>query len=90
MVAFASVRPSGGTHKLTQNLLSGFWAKLEFFWESLTKIRRRVAIFVNLLTPAGHVMHQQFNIQQLYVLPTLYLRVLHLSENKERLVPLTA
>ena len=26
---------------------------------------------INLLKPAGHVMHQQFNIQQLYVLPTL-------------------
>jgi hypothetical protein len=28
-------------------------------------------------------MHQQFNIQQLYVLPTLYLYVLHLSENSD-------
>ena len=36
----------------------------------------------NLLKPTGHVMHQQFNIQQLYVLPTLYLCVLYLSENK--------
>ena len=45
---------------------------------------------INLLQPTGHVMHQQFNIQQLYVLPTLYLCVLHLSENKQRLVPLTA
>ena len=44
----------------------------------------------NLLKPAGHVMHQQFNIQQLYVLPSLYLCVLYLSENKQRLVPLTA
>jgi hypothetical protein len=44
----------------------------------------------NLLNPTGHVMHQQFNIQQLYVLPTLYLCVLYLSENKQRLVPLTA
>ena len=43
----------------------------------------------NLLKPTGHVMHQQFNIQQLYVLPTLYLCVLYLSENKQRLVPLT-
>jgi hypothetical protein len=42
------------------------------------------------LNPTGHVMHQQFNIQQLYVLPTLYLCVLYLSENKQRLVPLTA
>ena len=44
----------------------------------------------NLLNPTGHVMHQQFNIQKLYVLPTLYLCVLYLSENKQRLVPLTA
>ena len=43
-----------------------------------------------LLQPTGHVMHQQFNIQQLYAVPTLYLRVLYLSENKQRLVPLTA
>ena len=34
----------------------------------------------NLLKPTGHVMHQQFNIQQLYLLPTLYLCVLYLSE----------
>ena len=45
---------------------------------------------INLLKPTGHVMHQQFNIQQLYVLPTLYLCVLYSSENKQRLVPLTA
>ena len=45
---------------------------------------------INLLKPTGHVMHQQFNIQQLYVLPTLYLYVLYLPENKQRLVPLTA
>ena len=44
----------------------------------------------NLLKSTDHVMHQQFNIQQLYVLPTLYLCVLYLSENKQRLVPLTA
>jgi beta-xylosidase len=44
----------------------------------------------NHLKPTGHVMHQQFNIQQLYALPTLYFCVLYLSENKQRLVPLTA
>ena len=44
----------------------------------------------NLLQLTGHVMHHQFNIQQLYALPTLYLCVLYLSENKQRLVPLTA
>ena len=45
---------------------------------------------LNLLKPTGYVTHQQFNIQQLYALPTLYLCVLYLSENKQRLVPLTA
>jgi hypothetical protein len=44
----------------------------------------------NLLKPTGYLMHQQFNIQQLYALPTLYLRILYLSQNKQRLVPLTA
>jgi len=33
---------------------------------------------------------ETFNLQQLYALSTLYLRVLYLSENKQRLVPLTA
>ena len=47
-------------------------------------------VVFNLLTPTGYAMHQQFNIQQLYALPTLYLCVLYLSENKQRLVPLTA
>jgi len=36
--------------------------------------------FINPLKPTGYVMHQQFNIQQLYALPTLYLCVLYLSE----------
>ena len=45
---------------------------------------------INPLKPTGHVIHEQFNIQQLYVLPTPYLCVLYLSENKQRLVPLTA
>ena len=44
----------------------------------------------NLSKPTGHVMHQQFNIQQLYAVPTLYLCVLYLSEKKQQLVPLTA
>jgi len=35
----------------------------------------------NILKPTGHVMYHQFNIQQLYALPTLYLCVLYLYEN---------
>ena len=38
---------------------------------------------LNLLKPTGHVMNQQFNIQQLYVLPTLYLCVLYLRTNSD-------
>ena len=51
---------------------------------------RILKIRLNPLKPTGYVMHQQFNIQQLYALSTLYLCVLYLSENKQRLVPLTA
>jgi hypothetical protein len=56
------------------------------------KFHRSIARFdhINLLKPTGYVMHNQFNIQQLYALPTLYLCVFYLSENKQRLVPLTA
>ena len=32
----------------------------------------------------------KLNFQQLYAVPTLYLCVLYLSENKQQLVPLTA
>ena len=50
----------------------------------------RVLVF-NPLYPTGHYMyHHQFNIQQLYALPAPYLYVLYLSENKQRLVSLTA
>jgi len=51
---------------------------------------RAASLKINLLKPTGHVMHHQFDIQQLYALPTLYLCVLYLSQNKQRLVPLTA
>ena len=38
-----------------------------------SNIKYAVKLHFNLLNPTGYVMHQQFNIQQLYVLPTLYL-----------------
>jgi hypothetical protein len=50
---------------------------------------KNLQVHFNLLKPTGYVMHQQFDIQQLYALSTLYLCVLYLSENKQRLVPLT-
>ena len=68
------------------------WSLRLFFFFVQYSVRQLFHTFycVNLLNPTGHVMHQQFNIQQLYALPTLYLCVLYLSENKQRLVPLTA
>ena len=62
---------------ITENLKWGVPTTITEFW-------------LNLLKSTGHVMHQQFNIQELYVLPTLYLCVLYLSEIKQWLVPLTA
>ena len=55
-----------------------FKSRLTFLY----KLFETFSTHINLLKPAGHVMHQQFNIQQLYALPTLYLCVLYLSENK--------
>jgi hypothetical protein len=66
----------------TVDVSSGRQRSVDHDWE--------IMLAFNLLKPTGHVMHQQFNIQQLYALPTLYLCVLYLSENKQRLVPLTA
>ena len=41
--------------------------------------------FINLLKPTGHVMHQQFNIQQFYVLPTqcIYVFCIYLRTNSD-------
>ena len=63
-----------------------YWVRLPL----ITLLYSRILMEVTLLKPTGYVMHHQFNIQQLYALPTLYLCVLYLSENKQRLVPLTA
>jgi hypothetical protein len=57
------------------NKVSCYSAQYLYFW-----------LFINLLKPTCYVMHHQFNIQQLYILPTLYLCVLYLSQNKQRLV----
>jgi len=62
---------------------------LEYTEFLYTQLHESYNCHFNYLKPTGHVMHQQFNIQQLYALPTLYLCVLYLSENKQRLVPFT-
>ena len=57
-----------------------------FFFQSVGTFSSLHIPLINLLNPTGYVLHQQFNIQQLYVLPTLYLCVLYLSENMQRLL----
>jgi acyl-CoA hydrolase len=44
----------------------------------------------NLLKSTGYVMHQQVQHSTTVRFATMYLCVLYLSENKQRLVPLTA
>jgi len=64
--------------------------------DSFNKINKKTPMFsntcrvinkkkmLNLLKPTGHVMHHQFNIQQLYALPTLYLCVcIYLRTNSD-------
>ena len=46
-----------------------------FYYIYFVSLGRKSRNNINLLNPIGHVMHQQFNIQQLYALPTLYLCV---------------
>jgi hypothetical protein len=59
-------------------------------WYAGRNEMRKAINVLTFLKPTGHVMQHRFNVQQLYALPTLYLCVLYLSENKQRLVPLTA
>ena len=39
----------------------------------------------NPFKPTGHVMHQQFNIQQLYALPTLFICIVFIWEQNSDL-----
>ena len=84
-----SPKPETKRGQRRQKLVYGSRYFLRFPQTALPSEKKKRAQ-INLLKPTGYVMHQQFNIQQLYALPTLYLCVLCLSENKQRLVPLTA
>jgi hypothetical protein len=66
------------------------WTQTDALDRTESRPIHKTNVRIKILIPTGHVMHQQSNIQQLYALPTLYLCVLYLSENKQRLVPLTA
>ena len=73
-----------------RNIFSLLFLNFEFPLSNIQLLVSVNSTSLNLLKPTGYVMNQQFNIQQLYALPTLYLCVLYLSENKEPFVPLTA
>ena len=70
--------------------ITDIFVKLSYWPILPTDLPAQSHLQFNLSKPTGHVIHQQFKIQQLYALPTVYLCVLYLSENKQRLVPLTA
>jgi hypothetical protein len=55
--------------------------------KSLGNFRSKFINAFNVLKPTGQVMHHKFNTQQLYNLPTLYLFVVYLSHNKQRILP---
>ena len=57
---------------------------LEFVPPSLSFHQRPRLIF-NILKPTGYVMHKQFNIQQLYILPThcIYVFCIYLRTNSD-------
>ena len=63
-------------------LLHGLFEKT-----NISEIMKKILYPLHLLNPSGYVTHHQFNIQQIYILLTLYLCVLYLSENKQRLLP---
>jgi len=86
--------PEAGSGKNTlTEAIKRYWDRVEDGCQSAASFGHPLFtedLRINLLNPTGHVMHHQFNIQQLYALPTRNLCVLCLSENKQRLVPLTA
>ena len=73
-----------------QHKLICFYNRDESVYSAVRPGSYNKAVGALYLKPTGYVMHHQFNIKQLYALPTVYLRVLYLSENKQRIVPLTA
>ena len=73
-----------------QELWSFVSVQLLWYYVRLEDEKNKAPFSLSPLKPSGHYMYDQFNIQQLYALPTLYLCVFYLSENKQRPVPLTA
>ena len=65
-------------------LVSDFNIADHFFKQTNINIYCWIQTLINLSKPTGHVTHHQFNIQQLYALPTLYLNVcIYLRTNSD-------
>ena len=78
-------------YSIEERLVGSVWVHVgQQMGQTMSQVMAAFRERFNLSKPTGYVMHQQFNIQRLYVLPTLYLCVLYLFVNKQRLVPLTA
>ena len=77
------------TRPFRRKTKSGFWACAITFQTQSTSVCYWVFLFLIPLHLTGYVTNR-INIQQLYALSTLHLCVSYLSENKQRLVPLTA
>jgi len=74
------------TYQSYKKWKSHIWQeKFSLYSENAVVLNVIQIIHINLLKFTGYVIHHQFNIQQLYALPTLYLCVLYLSENKQDL-----
>jgi len=67
--------------------------KVKLTLEQTTNDRRgrrgKAILFLNLLKPTGYVMNRHFNIKHFYILPTLYLCVLYLSQQTATSAPYT-
>jgi hypothetical protein len=60
-------------HSITYFIINCRLVRFFLFSQQATSCTHQTAVGndINLLKPTGRVMHQQFDIQQLYVLPTL-------------------
>jgi hypothetical protein len=79
---------SGNKQRLfPYTVLIGFITEIVFTVRYGLNLR---VMYINPSKPSGHYIYHQFDTQQFYVVPTMYLCVLSGSQNKQRLVPYTA
>jgi hypothetical protein len=87
---FSSEPPSSGhvKNKLSYTYTPPIPSRCRLYlFPTLSSETEQTLLTFNLLKPTGYVMHHQFHIQQLYILPTLYLCVLYLSQQTATSAP---